>query len=84
MFQQDPGSYNPIDDFTKTASQKWGFGTEKRLKAGKDTSTLSPGAGTYTIPSKVSEGPSYGMGIKLKDRSASGLLKNPGPGQYDL
>lgn len=43
----------------------------------------SPGAGSYTIPSRLVEGPSFPIGAKLKDGSASALLKNPGPGQYD-
>lgn len=82
MFQQDPGSYDPRDGFTKAASQRWGFGTEKRLRAGAQS--VAPGAGTYSIPSRVVEGPSFPIGMKLNDRSASSLLNSPGPGQYDL
>ena len=80
-FQQDPGSYDPKDGFTKTASQRWGFGTEKRLRNGK--LSQSPGAGTYSIPSKMVEGPSFPMGQKLREGGSSTALKLPGPGQYD-
>ena len=68
MSTQDPGSYDPKDDVTKTAASKWGFGTEKRLREAK--SSFSPGAGTYQLPSKMAEGPAFGMGIKLKDRTS--------------
>jgi len=30
------------------------------------------------------DGPSYAIGIKLKDVDSKGSLKVPGPGQYDL
>jgi len=43
-----------------------------------------PGAGTYQIPSRLAEGPSYGMGAKLNDRSATSMGRNPGPGAYEL
>lgn len=42
-----------------------------------------PGAGTYEISSKISEGPKYGMGAKLGSEF-SPTKNNPGPGQYDL
>ena len=53
--QQDPGRYNPDDGFTKPGGARWGFGSEKRLK--NKNLSLSPGAGSYNIPSKLVEGP---------------------------
>jgi hypothetical protein len=75
--QPAPGSYNPSTTFTQTASQRWGFGTEKRLRAAD--AGQAPGAGTYTLPSRLQEGPSFQMGLKL-ERGATTNLKNPGPG----
>ena len=80
MDQQDPGRYNPNDDFTTPGSAKWGFGQEKRLRANK--LSLSPGAGTYNIPSEIQSGPKYGMGAKFNNGSNSNL-KMPGPGYYE-
>ena len=42
-----------------------------------------PGAGTYEIGSKISEGPKYGMAAKLGSE-LSPMKHNPGPGTYDL
>jgi hypothetical protein len=61
---------------------KWGFGSDKRK--GVTTNSLSPGAGTYQIPSKMVEGPKYVMGQKLSNELSGGIQMNPGPGQYDL
>jgi len=44
-----------------------------------------PGAANYSIPSRIQEGPRYGMGIKLTEAGTSASpVRNPGPGQYDL
>ena len=64
------------------AGNKWGFGSEKRKGVGGGS--ISPGAGTYQIPSKVAEGPKYVMGAKLTTDELAAVKKNPGPGQYDL
>lgn len=42
-----------------------------------------PGAGSYTIGSRISEGPKYGVGMKLNN-NMSPMKNNPGPGTYDL
>lgn len=47
------------------AGNKWGFGSERRK--GLASGNLSPGAGTYQIPSKISEGPKFVMGAKLSN-----------------
>jgi len=43
-----------------------------------------PGAGTYQIPSRLVEGPRYGMGAKFNDRSSTSMGRNPGPGAYEV
>jgi len=48
----------------------------------KDAASM-PGAGTYQIPSRMSEGPKYGMGAKIGNDN-SPMKNNPGPGQYNL
>lgn len=86
MFQQDPGNYNPNFNATKQAGSKWGFGSEKRQGPvqNRDAAKI-PGAGTYKIPSKLSEGPKYGISAKLPSEiDASPAKANPGPGNYDL
>lgn len=66
---------------TAPGTSKWGFGSEKRLKASK--LSLSPGAGTYNIPSQLNDGPKYGIGLKLKDQGSASHLRLPGPGSYE-
>ena len=44
----------------------------------------SPGAGTYQLPSTISDGPKFVMGSKIANDMSPGVKKNPGPGQYDL
>ena len=42
-----------------------------------------PGAGTYNLPSVMSESQKYSMGARLSN-DASPMKNVPGPGQYDL
>lgn len=81
LFQQDPGSYDPDYKKTKSASAQWGFGTDKRKGLVNRDQPNFPGAGSYQIASRISEGPKYGVGAKLKDQNRN---VNPGPGTYDL
>ena len=39
-----------------------------------------PGAGNYSIPSRLEEGPKYGMAMKLSNDVSGSAKKNPGPG----
>lgn len=44
-----------------------------------------PGAGTYTVPSAISEGPKWGIGAKLPGAmDGNRTMRVPGPGAYDL
>lgn len=81
-FQQSPANYNPSFSLTMPAGNKWAFGSEKRKSLG--AGNISPGAGTYQIPSKVGEGSKFVMGAKLNNEENAHVKKNPGPGQYDL
>ena len=47
-------------------------------------SNNSPGAGTYQLPSMISEGPKFVIGSRLPTDMSPGVKHNPGPGQYDL
>ena len=81
-FQMSPAAYNPSHGLTMPAGSKWGFGSDVRKGIGK--SSISPGAGTYQIPSKIQEGPKFIMGSKLENEKNLPSRNNPGPGQYDL
>ena len=39
-----------------------------------------PGAGNYSIPSKLVEGSQYSMALKLANELTRSPMKNPGPG----
>jgi hypothetical protein len=69
---------------TKFKGQEWRFGSEARKAPVHRDAKVFPGAGSYSIPTKLQEGPKYGMGIKLNDSISSSPARNPGPGQYDL
>ena len=68
---------------TKQSASKWGFGTDKRKGQVNRDQASFPGAGSYTIGSRISEGPKYGVGLKL-NTDTSPTKHNPGPGTYDL
>ena len=78
-----PAAYRPNFGYTMPSGSKWGFGSDKR-KGVVNANNISPGAGTYQIPSKVVEGPKYVMGSRLENEKNSKSKANPGPGQYDL
>lgn len=42
-----------------------------------------PGAGSYTVPSKMADSQKYSMGARLSN-DMSPMKNMPGPGQYDL
>lgn len=43
----------------------------------------SPSPNQYNLPSKIQEGPKYGIGLKTMDVSDKQKKAVPGPGQYD-
>ena len=75
----EPGGYNPDNTFTKSKSPNFGIGTEKRKMFDDKKMLAVPAPGSYDIRAKK-EGPSYGMGIKLKEQSK---LVVPGAGSYE-
>jgi hypothetical protein len=62
-------------------SSKWGFGTEKRRSLEARDAAKTPSPNQYKIPQRITEGPKFGMGIKLKPIDSSN--SKIGPGQYD-
>ena len=76
-----PDKYNPNYTAIKNQSAKWGFGSDKRKGLSGNENT--PGAGTYSIPSRMIEGPKYVMGSRLNDGMSPEKNKNPGPGTYN-
>lgn len=79
-----PGTHSPDFKKLKGAAPNFGFGSEGRADiAGK--SKFVPGAGTYSIPSRIgSEGPKNTMHatITYSPERKEGSYK-PGPGNYD-
>ena len=43
-----------------------------------------PGAGSYTVASRIDEGPKFSMGAKLDGVNQSAKKGVPGPGQYEM
>jgi len=71
------GTYNPNDRAVRPLSPGWRLGTGKRDTASPNS---SPGPGNYNIPSRLQEGPMYG----ISGRSSTQKLDNkPGPGAYN-
>jgi hypothetical protein len=77
-----PGQYEPVDKLTKgSINPSWSVSKELRDK-NYVRSTQGPGPTSYTIPSKIVEGPQYHLGIKpiinpQKNRTTTG------PGHYN-
>ncbi len=81
QFKPSPNVYNPDVTSVKSKTASWGFGSSTRPKINQTTN--SPGPNVYEIPSKLNEGPKYGMGLKTIDNTESKRGFIPGPGQYD-
>lgn len=47
-----PGNYNPKKRPT-SAAPLYGFGTSTRDSGGKQTNEMTPGPGTYKVPSRI-------------------------------
>lgn len=60
-FRTSPGQYNPSDKFTKTAPASWGFGSDKRKGQVQRDQYHSPAPNSYTLQTKIDEGPKIGM-----------------------
>jgi hypothetical protein len=71
-----PGTYDPKPSRPSSAAPV--FGSEQRRPM--SASQAIPGPGSYQIPSKVNEGPSYSMSAR---NVRSGRNATPGPGQYN-
>lgn len=74
-----PFDYNPTDMFVKTHSAAWGFGTSSRPSLNNKKNDI-PGPNSYSIPSKIVEGPKYVIGGRT---SVDKIDDKPGPGQYE-
>ena len=66
---------------TKSQTASWGFGTSSRPRINQ--TSISPGPNIYDIPSKLNEGPKYGMGLRTIDITNTKRDYIPGPGKYD-
>jgi len=60
-FQTAPGQYDPVPETTKLRAAGWKIGTETRPSVVQKGQERMPGAGTYSIPSRVMEGPKISM-----------------------
>ncbi len=70
-----PGTYRP-DSPSKTIGTKIGLSERKVFSGQSDT----PAPGTYEIPSKISESPTFTIGRKSPEKHENGI---PGPGEYN-
>ena len=83
-YQTAPGQYDPKPETTRMKAAGWRIGTETRPGMVLKGQDKVPGAGSYAIASRISEGPKIGMHAKT-DSVDQNVKKNvPGPGQYDL
>lgn len=74
-----PAAYEASHSQTNQASPKWGLGTSARADLGGTRAT--PGPGTYSVPSRVVEGPKYSAAPRREETSRS---EGPGPSAYSL
>ncbi len=57
LFQTSPGQYDPKPEATKLKAAGWRIGTETRPGMVPKGAEKVPGANSYNIPSRISEGP---------------------------
>ena len=69
---------------TKLKAAGWRIGTENRPGMVLKGQEKMPGAGTYTLPSRVTDGPKIGMHAKTDHVDQNVKKGVPGPGNYDL
>jgi hypothetical protein len=84
LFQQDPGTYNPNITFTKQKSSEWRFGSESRPGMVPKGQEKVPGPDSYTLPSRITEGPMSSMHAKTDLVDKEKKKNVPGPGAYNL
>ena len=84
QFQTSPGQYDPNTNATKLKAAGWRIGTEQRRGMEQPGHDKMPGAGQYSIPSRISEGPKVHMHGKTESVDPRNKANVPGPGQYDL
>lgn len=78
-FSPSPDAYNVTTlDSRKKSSPAFGFGSSNRQALSK--TSLAPGPGNYSIPSKIVEKNGYYMGCRLSQKDRNIV---PGPGNYD-
>ena len=80
LFQTSPGQYEPDFKATKLKAAGWRIGTETRPSMVKKGLDKVPGAGTYSIPSRIAEGPKIGMHAKTDTVDQNVKKAVPGPG----
>ena len=76
-FQTSPGQYDPNTNATKLKAAGWRIGTEQRKGMVQPGQEKVPGAGSYAIPSRMSEGPKVHMHAKTETVDKRNV---PGPG----
>lgn len=76
-----PGEHAPDFKSIKTASPRFGFGSEKRASPINEKLAAMPGPGNYKLPN-IHENLSYSMGIKLKGSMDTNSI-SPGAGTYE-
>lgn len=83
-YQTAPGQYDPKHENTKLKAAGWRIGTETRPGMVLKGQEKVPGAGSYAIASRISDGPKIGMHAKT-DLVDQNIKKGvPAPGHYDL
>eukprot|EP00347_Sterkiella_histriomuscorum_P010747 403375078 len=75
-----PGQYEPSVKQTKgKINPSWSLSKDQRDKL---LTSVSPGPGSYVVPSKIQEGPKYILGLKPEINPFKNKTE-PGPGLYD-
>ena len=84
-FQTAPGQYDPDINKVKYKAAGWRIGTQKQRPglSSKDQA-MTPGAGSYKLPSSTGIGPKIQMHAKLNKIDENVKKNVPGPGNYDL
>ena len=79
-FQADPGAYDPNISATKMRSAGWRIGTDQRKSVVQKGQEFIPGAGSYSIASRIDEGRKVTMHSRLDQVDQNVKRGIPGPG----